>query len=1310
MKTLSITIAILAATAVLALAAPDQWESLPTPPFPYGTSAGGGLATDGAYLYAADFSGDGNRDFIDLNGNNASDEGELLQDLGIPNGSVRFARYDPAAATWTPLPMIGPAGFGGDSFSAGNFNGSLFHAAGWLYYYQMRSGPERCVLHRYSLASAPGGAWEEVWNKQKADALISPSAGMVGIDAADGPVILHHEGGGAYQFCRISGLVAGGQHAKLTPDWPFSGAHFPRNGAWEFDATSGRLFHLSGNQLVGWTPSAAYPAASFLTSEPIPDASLAVFETLIPSLKTAVGWDPGGTLTHPGASLWGNSITVVNAPSGVAGGPSGEDTGANVLYLVRGETTPDGWPFNEGRGQITNGDFARFFPATGQVQPLAPAPFHVGKGSDSVFLDGSLYLTQGDTLNSPDDPGNTSPINGDGIRKPGSGFARFRIAATEFTGPPIIPLADYVRDGFATLTASPLASDDPSCLIDGDWTSSATTAAVNPAVVTVTFTAPTVVGAARAAFGAAPHEWTLDAADSAADLAGETGSFVRIFGPEEISGDGPQWQEWNDSPVTRTVFRFTIARLESGSSVEIRELELQRPKTVRTLMIGGEEVRVNHFEIVPDQAIVRLGESTPLATELSLSLGPDRFQVADTATWSSSVPGVATVTGGVIQTAGVGPTTITAAYDSFFTATAQVTVVDPVPHDDDLAVVWIQRLPVTPYIWDNPDPETAGWPAVGSVVTWRAHVRNWWPFPRQNVGYRWLLDGAVVATGTTDLAPDGLTDVDLPWTWTFDRHTLRFEIDPADAVPEFSETNNAVETWTDAITVGFWVEQSLFDYFHEFQKELGIGSNGWEDWAQRQVARWNAAFAAATHPLDAPVGVRDRIRLDKITVVPDGALPLNGGLPSNNPDNSDRTTDLVWGFPAQLGGGGMYANHTAAEDWNAFFYEGSLIHELGHARYLIDIYGFNIGDRADRPRVLITLNGTGVAGTPYMPRTYPWWDHVFYVTGWEESGPFHGLMNGTYTKIDRYSTVALNRIAGHRASRGNYNTPNNIGAFFNDLPEQNTVQLVDHRGRPLAGATVHVYQASGASGDWYGKTFDDTIDATFTADANGCVEVGRNPFTNGEPLRHSYGISHAIAILRADADGKTGFAFLPAGLFNLEYWRGNTAHGHHQLIVPMVGTTPAIADILGWPDNGGRRLRVIAGGTSQPASVAVDGVAAEFCEGAWWVHTPVAGGAPSQVTASWTGGPTLSETYFPGDPPLVPALLAQDLGDGLRLGWSSQAGLLYQLEHSTDLQKWLPAAGQADYYGTGSWLEADDLVPEEADRGFSRLRIMRLAD
>jgi hypothetical protein len=1069
---------------------PDTWESLASPPFPHGTSCGGGLATDGRYLYAADFSGDGDGDFIDLGDDGHKDPGESLAELGIANASVRFARFDPVDGSWQGLPSIPAAGFTGDAFSRENFNGPLFHAGGKLYYYQLRSGPDTAVLYRYHLAAAPGGAWEMVWEKPFAQALLEPSAGMVAVEAVGGPVLLHHRGGGSRDFCRTSLLDSGGQHVVLTPTWPNSGANFPRNGAWEFDPLRGRLYHLSGNQLIAWSPSTTfkdagspYERGSFLTSLPQAGDPLALHETPLPSLKAGLGWDPGGSFANPGASVWGNSITVVNDPSGVFNGPAGEDTGANAVYLVRGETTPDEWPFNEGRGRVTNGDFARWFATTGHSQALPAAPFHVGKGSDSVYLGGYLYLTQGETRNSPDGVGNDAPINADGIRRPGTGFARFRIQKTS-------------------------------------------------------------------------------------------------------------------------------AR----------------------------------------------------------------------------------------------------------------------PEDNDLSVAWIQRLPWIDYVWDSPQPDIEGWPAAGSAVTWRAMVKNWSPLPREDVGYRWLLDGSVVASGSVDLLVGGHTAVDLPWTWTFDRHELAFEIDPANTLAEFSEQNNRVDTWTDAITVGFWVEHSFYQYMHRYQQELaGVGSNGFEDWAQRQVKLWNDRFAAAVHPVDAPRGVLDRVRLDRITIVADHMLPLTGDndIRTNKPDKADRTVDLTWGFaswqtPGKYGEGYMEVDEfqnpetrRVVSETNPFYHDWVLFHETGHARYLADVYGFNVQSSTDWVTGLPTGSGIGITvsglpaeGTRHLPRVYQ--DHLFYANGRNESSPFFGLMHGEYVKVDRYSAMALNLIAGHRATLGNYNGPLNGAIFLDDLPAANTVQVSDGRGNPLAGATVGLYRGERGSFGSYPKIYDDVPDAIFTADAFGRIEVGRNPFTNGTPVVDD-GVE--VIILKADLAGKAGFGFLPVGLFNMEYWRGNTGHGRHELAIPMIGPDPEIAQVVAWKADGNWKLRIVTGGTTQPLSVAVDGYPASRPYGdAWEVTIPHTTSPTAVVSASWSGGPTLTETVFFDPPPFVPQPHPRKIPGGLRVGWWSRAGYRYRLEHSENLFDWSPADPGTIHFGTGGWMEADDLVPSASGRAFSRLQADRLTD
>lgn len=472
---------------------------------------------------------------------------------------------------------------------------------------------------------------------------------------------------------------------------------------------------------------------------------------------------------------------------------------------------------------------------------------------------------------------------------------------------------------------------------------------------------------------------------------------------------------------------------------------------------------------------------------------------------------------------------------------------DPyIPPGADLTIRYIARLPRIDYVWGSPNPAVEGWPAPEDTVTWRAVINNYLDSAYTNVPYRWYLDGTPVASGAVNIPASDTAYADFPWSWTFTRRELKFVLDPENVVPEEEEGNNELLLYTNAISAGLYVEQSVYDYFHQYQKLLGAGSNSWEDWAHRQVSIWNEMFADAIYPLT-PTGVLDRIRLDKITLVPDGALPLAGGLPSNNPNLNDRTVDLQWGFPATLLNGSFYANHTGVSLSNPFYYEGSLIHELGHARYLIDVYGFNIHTSAgDTTVVAIKENGQYIAGTPYMPVA----GGAVHLTN------FNGLMNSNYTYVDEYSAAALNLIVGHRAVLGNYNAPGNIGVFLQDLPGQNRLTVKDANGNILPFANVKVYQAGGQPGVWYGKHYDNIPDLELTADVSGVVAVGRCPFDNDGTIEHDYGISNVVIILRVESSGWVGYTFVEAASFNMQYWAGHTVIADYEVevnLVPPVG-------------------------------------------------------------------------------------------------------------------------------------------------------------
>lgn len=481
----------------------------------------------------------------------------------------------------------------------------------------------------------------------------------------------------------------------------------------------------------------------------------------------------------------------------------------------------------------------------------------------------------------------------------------------------------------------------------------------------------------------------------------------------------------------------------------------------------------------------------------------------------------------------------------------------------DLSIGWISRAPAIDYVWGSANPTRDGWPALGQRVTWQAHVKNWAKNARQNVAYRWLLDGVAVDSGKVEIPANSVKTVDFPWDWKFERHELKFVIDPANAFKEEEERNNDLLIYTDAITIGFYVEQSVYDYFRQHQRKLGLGSsteagsNTWEDWAQRHIRRWNRMLANAIYP-ETPNGVLDRVRLEKITVVPDGALPLVPltGInqpdigPSSHPNRNDRTVNMQWGFPAELLKGSFYQDHTAIQDYNPFYYQGSLVHELGHARYLTDIYAFRVFHGVAGEIVEIQENGANIAGTKYMPGSTIIHNGerglILYRT------PFQGLMNTTWTYMDRYSAITMNLIAGHRATRGNCNEPENIGIFLNDLPAENRLTVRDAFGTLLKNAEVWIYQAVGQKGYYYSKRFDNIPDLKFVTDDQGQILLGRNPFSLDGIIRHTWEVSNAAIIIRVAHAGRVGYSFLEVSLFNMEYWCGNKDLGKYQISVNLL--------------------------------------------------------------------------------------------------------------------------------------------------------------
>lgn len=522
----------------------------------------------------------------------------------------------------------------------------------------------------------------------------------------------------------------------------------------------------------------------------------------------------------------------------------------------------------------------------------------------------------------------------------------------------------------------------------------------------------------------------------------------------------------------------------------------------------------------------------------------------------------------------------------------------------DLNVASISRTPR--YDYDQPKNN----PYPGDLVTFNARVSNRGGAPTGRFSYVWSLNGVPAARGSySNLNPDQMVEITLNWPFETGSHAVALSVDDEDLVLEVSEVNNYLEIRTDALALGLWVEQSKYDWFNKHQVQLGLGGVSWDDWAQRQVLVWNQILARSVHPLT-PQGVLERVRLDKVVVVPDGAL--SGPFPSNYPAPEDRSVDLMWGFVCEGVGECRFRSNygpyylDSSEALNVDF---ALLHELSHARYLDDLYGINLvadvaylvsgigpheteiavdrvveGMDAFSLPANLALGGEliicrGAKGTVFsecergaegtIPRTHPAGRNLnraavrlqdgygrlamdspaLPLLGWKDHLYFNRYPEDIMSGgvvYGQHSAYALNRIAGTRPECGNYNRPCNLGEYQNDLPQQNVLVLLKD-GQPAAGSRVEVYRAKEYPPTWYGKEFHGHPDAVYTALDSGEVDLGPFPFSNGEPLINEY---NRLLLLKISHASQASYHFFDVTQANEAYWSGQTARAYYPINIP----------------------------------------------------------------------------------------------------------------------------------------------------------------
>ena len=407
---------------------------------------------------------------------------------------------------------------------------------------------------------------------------------------------------------------------------------------------------------------------------------------------------------------------------------------------------------------------------------------------------------------------------------------------------------------------------------------------------------------------------------------------------------------------------------------------------------------------------------------------------------------------------------------------------------EDVDVTYIERTPR--YNYDA----TKNQPEVGDLVTFTAHVRNRGASDLNDVECKWYIDGAEVSTVDLDIPlsseafqwsslisqPKGVTTT-LDWTWEAGDHDIEFVADTNDAIAETSEENNSVTVMNGSKLVAFAVHESVVNMFDDEQKNIGIYSNSWEDWAQRQIFMWNVFLRFG--------GTTERVALDYIEVWDDSKY-VYGNKPF-----SLKTMDTQWGFPKDGVEGDFYKNQLTGVYTENFNREHSLTHEMSHGLSLIDTYATNFSAYAVDDHTIteeymqIEQDGEQIGGTIYMPMVS--WGGIYEVD--------RGHMGGGYdVGYCPYHNATMQLYKGQRVKYANANQGGDFyGRYTHRLPHENYFRFLDADGRPLANAQVTLYNYKILR--WYEvKQYDNLPEYSGTTDGDGILYAGYNIFIDRE--------------------------------------------------------------------------------------------------------------------------------------------------------------------------------------------------------------------
>jgi hypothetical protein len=457
------------------------------------------------------------------------------------------------------------------------------------------------------------------------------------------------------------------------------------------------------------------------------------------------------------------------------------------------------------------------------------------------------------------------------------------------------------------------------------------------------------------------------------------------------------------------------------------------------------------------------------------------------------------------------------------------------PDGIDLDVTYINRVPMYQAYCDEyvefPGtglgliqlcPGTEGekrWPEHGEVVTFTAHIVNKGTLPSGPFTYTWFIDGSEVLSGThagLTAAAEGTAVYNWPWAHTMDGervlddHTVRFTVDPNDAIAETCESNNSLEDRTNALSFVIAMTPEMYEVYNvPITSTLPFSA---EDWLQKQIAAMNKALADSVYPVT-PQGATERVRIDRIVITTT--------LPSDN-----RQHDGAW----------FIKDEVRNPDWSYYWYDEDidwgLVHELSHQIGLIDLY--------TSPIDAVSVRVLDREGFP-----------VNFGFDWPRPGVMFGGDIAPHPNPGRFPHYYSSHSAGGVSSVKGYRD-NFYGTYQYDIPEQNALLVLDSQGNPAAGVQVALYQRT-APFNWVGLSeIDNVPEISGTTDMDGRFVLpnrsAQGGVTNprGQTLGDNpFGVVDIIGLqnrflLKLNKGEHEEFHWMDITQFNLAYWMGDT--------------------------------------------------------------------------------------------------------------------------------------------------------------------------